>query len=201
MFPALNKTDVDSNPIKQFAQWFDEANAAGVPETDAMTLATAAKTGAPSARIVLLKSFDDRGFVFFTNYGSRKAQELEANPHAALVAYWLPLKRQVRIEGTVEKISAPESDEYFLSRPLGSKLGAWASNQSEIIESREILQQRYAQSSAQFGDNVPRPPHWGGYRIQPTMIEFWQGRENRLHDRLRYSLQNDGTWLIERLGP
>lgn len=201
MFPALNETDVDRNPIKQFARWYDEAIAAGILETDTMTLATAAKDAAPSARIVLLKKFDDRGFVFFTNYESRKAKEVDENPRAALVAYWLPVKRQVRIEGGVEKISAPESDEYFLSRPLGSKLGAWASNQSEVIGSRDILQERYAQTSAQFGEDVPRPPHWGGYRIRPSVIEFWQGRENRLHDRLRYSLQKDGTWLIERLGP
>jgi len=200
-FPALKKSSVDPNPIKQFARWFDEANAAGIAETDAFTLATATKDAAPSARIVLVKHFDDRGFVFFTNYESRKARELAENPRASLVAYWLPVNRQVPIEGAVEKISEPESEEYFLSRPLGSKLGAWASNQSEVIESRDILQKRYAQSSAQFGEDVPRPPHWGGYRIRPNMIEFWQGRDNRLHDRLRYSLQNDGSWLIERLGP
>ena len=123
------------------------------------------------------------------------------NPRACLVGYWLPVKRQVRIEGSVEKISEQESNEYFLSRPLGSRLGAWASNQSEIIENRDVLQQRYAQTSAQFGDEIPRPPHWGGYRLRPTLIEFWQGRENRLHDRLRYSLQKNGSWLIERLGP
>jgi len=200
-FPALKKSGVDPNPIEQFARWFDEANAAGIAETDAFTLATATKDAAPSARIVLLKNFDDRGFVFFTNYESRKARELAANPRACLVAYWLPVKRQVRIEGTVEKIPETESDKYFLSRPLGSKLSAWASNQSEVIDSRDVLQKRYAQSSAQFGDAVPRPPHWGGYRLLPAVIEFWQGRDNRLHDRLRYSLQKDGSWLIERLGP
>ena len=199
--PALKKSDVDPNPIRQFARWFDEANAAGIPETDAFTLATATKDAAPSARIVLLKKFDDRGFVFFTNYESRKARELSENPRACLVGYWLPVKRQVRIEGSVEKISEQESNEYFLSRPPGSRLGAWASNQSEIIENRDVLQQRYAQTSAQFGDEIPRPPHWGGYRLRPTLIEFWQGRDNRLHDRLRYSLQKDGSWLIERLGP
>jgi len=199
--PALKKSDVDPNPIRQFARWFDEANAAGIPEADAFTLATATKDAAASDRIVLLKKFDDRGFVFFTNYESRKARELSENPRACLVGYWLPVKRQVRIEGSVEKISEQESNEYFLSRPLGSRLGAWASNQSEIIENRDVLQQRYAQTSAQFGDEIPRPPHWGGYRLRPTLIEFWQGRENRLHDRLRYSLQKNGSWLIERLGP
>ena len=200
-FPALRKGDADPNPIKQFARWFAAANDAGIAETDAVTLATATRDAAPSARIVLLKKFDERGFVFFTNYESRKAKELDENPRACLVAYWLPVKRQVRIEGTVERISATESDEYFSSRPLGSKLGAWASNQSEVIDSRDILNQRYQQTSAQFGEDVPRPPHWGGYRLRPDRIEFWQGRDNRLHDRLRYSLQTDGSWLVERLGP
>jgi len=201
MFPALNKSDVDRNPIKQFAKWYDEARAAGIAETDAMTLATATKDGKPSARIVLLKSFDDRGFVFYTNYESRKATDLAENPRACLVAYWLTQKRQVRIEGFVEQISEDESEEYFQTRPLGSKIGAWASNQSEVVESRDELEQRYAELSERYGEDVPRPPHWGGYRIKPESIEFWQGRENRLHDRLRYQLQADGTWLIERLGP
>ena len=201
MFPALSKSDVDRNPIKQFAKWYGEATAFGIAETDAMTLATATKDGKPSARIVLLKDFDDRGFVFFTNYESRKAQDLAENPRACLVAYWLPVKRQVRIEGSVEQVSEAESEDYFQTRPLGSKIGAWASNQSEVVESREVLEQRYADLSGRYGEDVPRPPHWGGYRIQPAVIEFWQGRDNRLHDRLRYRLQEDGTWLIERLGP
>ena len=166
-----------------------------------MTLATATRDGTPDARIVLLKSFDDSGFVFYTNYQSRKAGELDESPRACLLFYWASLWRQVRIEGTVEKISDAESDAYFQSRPLGSKLGAWASNQSEIIENREILEARFAELQKRFGENVPRPPHWGGYRVKPTAIEFWQGQENRLHDRLRYKLRQDGSWTIERLGP
>ena len=201
MFPALNKSDVDRNPIKQFAKWYQEATAFGIAETDAMTLATATKDGRPSARIVLLKDFDDRGFVFFTNYESRKAKDLAENPRACLVAYWLPVKRQVRIEGFVEQVSEKESEAYFQTRPLGSRIGAWASNQSEVVENRDALEQRYADLSERYGEDVPRPPHWGGYRIDPEVIEFWQGRDNRLHDRLRYRLQADGTWVIERLGP
>jgi len=201
MFPALNKSDVDRNPIKQFAKWYHEATAFGIAETDAMTLATATKDGRPSARIVLLKDFDDRGFVFFTNYESRKAKDLAENPRACLVAYWLPVKRQVRIEGFVEQISETESEAYFQTRPLGSRIAAWASNQSEVVENRDALEQRYADLSERYGEDVPRPPHWGGYRIDPEVIEFWQGRDNRLHDRLRYRLQADGTWVIERLGP
>ena len=201
MFPALNKSNADRDPIKQFAKWYHEATAFGIAETDAMTLATATKDGRPSARIVLLKDFDDRGFVFFTNYESRKAKELAENPRACLVAYWLPVKRQVRIEGFVEQISETESEAYFQTRPLGSRIGAWASNQSEVVENRDSLAQRYADLSERYGEDVPRPPHWGGYRIDPEVIEFWQGRDNRLHDRLRYRLQADGTWVIERLGP
>ena len=201
MFPALNKSDVDRNPIKQFAKWYQEATAFGIAETDAMTLATATKDGRPSARIVLLKDFDDRGFVFFTNYESRKAKDLAENPRACLVAYWLPVKRQVRIEGFVEQISETESEAYFQTRPLGSRIAAWASNQSEVVENRDELEQRYADLSERYGEDVPRPPHWGGYRIDPEVIEFWQGRDNRLHDRLRYRLRADGTWVIERLGP
>jgi pyridoxamine 5'-phosphate oxidase len=203
MFPALNKSNVDRNPIKQFAKWYDEAIAQGVSEQDAisMTLATATKAGKPDARIVLLKSFDDTGFVFFTNYESRKGKELAENPQACLLFYWSKVWRQVRIEGSVEQVSAAESEDYFQSRPLGSKIGAWASNQSGVVESREVLEQRYAALSERYGEDVPRPPHWGGYRIHPEVIEFWQGRDNRLHDRLRYRLQADGTWVIQRLGP
>ena len=199
----LTKTNVDANPIRQFQAWYDEALASGVSEQDtiSMTLATATKEGNPDARIVLLKSFDDGGFVFYTNYQSRKARELSENPRACLLFYWASLWRQVRIEGTVEKVSDAESDAYFQSRPLGSKLGAWASNQSEVVAGREILEARFAELQKRFGDNVPRPPHWGGYRVKPNAIEFWQGQENRLHDRLRYSLQSDGAWVIERLGP
>lgn len=201
MANTLNESDVDPNPLKQFEAWYGEALASGVPEADAMTLATATTDGAPDARIVLLKSFDDRGFVFFTNYQSRKAEELAANGRACLLFYWLPLKRQVRIEGTVDKVSAAESDDYFHTRPWGSKLGAWASDQSRVITSRENLEKRFAEFEAEFADNVPRPPHWGGYRLIPTAIEFWQGRDNRLHDRIRYRLQQDKSWLIERLAP
>jgi pyridoxamine 5'-phosphate oxidase len=200
---ALTEINVDSNPIRQFQVWIDEVRANGVSEQDtiSMALATATKAGEPDARIVLLKSFDDRGFVFYTNYQSRKAKELSDNPRACLLFYWPQLWRQVRIEGTVEKVSDQESDKYFQSRPLGSKLGAWTSNQSEVIENREVLEARFAELQERFRDNVPRPPHWGGYRVKPNAIEFWQGQENRLHDRLRYRLQKDGTWVIERLGP
>lgn len=203
MFPALNKSDVDSNPIKQFAKWYDEVIAQGLSEQDAtsMTLATATADGKPDARIVLLKSFDDSGFVFFTNYESRKGRELAENGQACLLFYWSKVWRQVRVEGSVEQVSTADSEDYFQSRPLGSKIGAWASNQSGVVASRDVLEQRYAELSARYGSDVPRPPHWGGYRIHPEVIEFWQGRDNRLHDRLRYRLQADGTWLIERLGP
>ena len=166
-----------------------------------MTLATAAKDGQPCARIVLLKSFDEGGFVFFTNYNSRKGSELADNARACLLFYWAPLWRQVRIEGMVEKVSDAESDEYFHSRPLGSKIGAWASNQSQPVTSRNELDDRFEEFSSKFADDVPRPPHWGGYRVKPDVIEFWQGRENRLHDRLVYTRQSDGSWLIERLAP
>ena len=200
---ALTKDNVDASPIRQFRTWYDEVRAQGVSEQDAisMTLATAGKDEQPSARIVLLKSFDDRGFVFFTNYESRKGKELAENPRACLLFYWSQLWRQVRIDGVVEKISAAESEEYFQSRPLGSKLGAWASNQSEVVASRETLEARFAEMQKRFGEDVPRPEHWGGYCLKPDSIEFWQGRENRLHDRLRYSLGGDGGWVIERLAP
>jgi pyridoxamine 5'-phosphate oxidase len=200
---ALIKANVDANPIRQFELWFQEAGASGMSEQDtvSMTLATASRDGRPCARIVLLKSFDDRGLVFFTNYNSRKGQELSENARACLLFYWSPLWRQVRIEGTVEKVSEEESDEYFHSRPLGSKLGAWASDQSQTIKSRNELEDRFEEFGWKFADNVPRPPHWGGYRVKPEVIEFWQGRENRLHDRLLYTLQADGSWKLERLAP
>jgi pyridoxamine 5'-phosphate oxidase len=199
---ALTRNNVDPNPIHQFQRWLDEVRASGLPEQDviSMTLATATKDGRPSARIVLLKSFDDRGFVFFTNYQSQKGKELNENPRAALLFYWSGLWRQVRIEGEVEKIVAAESEEYFESRPLGSRLGAWASNQSEVVENRETLEARFAELQQRFGEVVPRPEHWGGYRVKPNSIEFWQGRDNRLHDRLRYR-REDGGWVIERLAP
>ena len=202
-FSALTKDKVDRNPIRQFRTWFDEVRAQGVSEQDAisMTLATAGKDEQPSARVVLLKSFDDRGFVFFTNYQSHKGKELAENPRACLLFYWSRLWRQVRIDGAIEKVTPAESEEYFQSRPLGSKLGAWASNQSEVIASRETLETRFAELQKRFGEDVPRPEHWGGYRLRPNSIEFWQGRDNRLHDRLRYRLRENGAWLIERLGP
>jgi len=201
--PSLTKGSANENPIRQFEEWFRILPSLGVSEQDAtsMTLATATGDGRPTARIVLLKSFDERGFVFFTNYHSRKGDELSDNPRACLLFYWPQVWRQVRIEGAVEKVTADESDAYFSSRPLGSRIGAWASNQSEVVKSREDLEQQFAELSARYGDQVPRPPHWGGYRVKPAMIEFWQGRDNRLHDRLRYSLQDNGSWLIERLAP
>jgi pyridoxamine 5'-phosphate oxidase len=199
---ALTKDNVDANPIRQFRKWYDEVCASGVSEQDAisMTLATATKDGPPSARVVLLKGVDDKGFVFYTNYQSRKGRDLAENPRACLLFYWPKVWRQVRIEGTVAKVSEAESDEYFQTRPLGSKLGAWASNQSEIVDSRETLEGRFAEIEQRFGVNVPRPPHLGGYRLKSNAIEFWQGRYNRLHDLLRYRLYNF-VWTIERLGP
>ena len=199
----LTKANVDPNPIRQFEKWSQEVRAKGVTEQDviSMTLATATRYGLPSARIVLLKSFDENGFVFFTNYNSRKANELEENARACLLFYWSAVWRQVRIEGAVERVSPEESDQYFHSRPLGSKIGAWASEQSAAIENRAMLEKRFEEFGWEFGDNVPRPPHWGGYRVKPEVIEFWQGQDNRLHDRLRYALRDDGSWLIERLAP
>jgi pyridoxamine 5'-phosphate oxidase len=200
---GLNKANSDTNPIRQFDQWFKELSQHGVSELDtiSMTLATADEKGQPSARIVLLKSFDSEGFVFYTNYNSRKGRELDQNSRVSLLFYWPAVARQVRIEGTVEKVSQEESDRYFDSRPLGSRIGAWASEQSQPVENRELLEKRFAEYSEKFGDRVPRPPHWGGYRVKPATIEFWQGRDNRLHDRLRYTWQDDGSWLVERLAP
>ncbi len=201
--PDLNKAVIDRDPFKQFGKWLDEVRASGVTEQDAisMTLATATKDARPSARVVLLKSFDDRGFVFYTNYLSCKGHELDQTPQACLLFYWSSFWRQVRIEGRVEEVSIADSEEYFQSRPLGSRVGAWASNQSEVVDSRATLEARFAEMEKRFGAEVPRPPHWGGYRVRPNSIEFWQGRDNRLHDRLRYRLQDDGAWVIERLEP
>lgn len=200
----LEERNVDGNPIRQFQLWFDEALACGMPMADAMTLCTATTDGRPSARMVLLKGVDESGFVFYTNYRSRKAIELEANPFAALVFYWEPLERQVRVEGRVSRISPAESDSYFQTRPRDSQLGAIASPQSEVIESRAVLEERYRELENEFGDEsrpVERPPHWGGYRLQPDRIEFWKGRPGRLHDRLLYEVQPDGVWIISRLAP
>ncbi|MBD2073219.1 pyridoxamine 5'-phosphate oxidase [Phormidium sp. FACHB-592] len=198
---ALNEADVDPDPIQQFQRWLDQAIAAELPEPNAMTLATATRDGIPSARIVLLKGLDARGFAFYTNYESRKGRELADNPQAALVFLWTVLERQVRIEGQVEKVTAAETDAYFQSRPLASRLGAWASEQSRVIRDREVLEKRFAELKATYADEtVPRPPHWGGYRVIPHQIEFWQGRTSRLHDRLRYRLE-EGNWHLERLAP
>ncbi len=198
---GLSEADMNADPIRQFEIWFQQALAANLPEPNAMTLATAAD-GQPSARVVLLKAFDASGFTFFTNYDSRKGHDLTANPRAALLFFWPPLQRQVRIEGTVERASASESDAYFRSRPLGSRLGAWASHQSEIIPNREVLEERMRELTQRFADGeVPRPPHWGGYRVRPLMMEFWQGRPDRLHDRLRYRRMEPDGWCLERLSP
>ncbi|OUL36405.1 pyridoxamine 5'-phosphate oxidase [Nostoc sp. T09] len=198
----LSESEVDPNPFIQFKQWFEQALSAQLPEPNAMTIATATPDGKPSARMVLLKDFDERGFVFFTNYNSRKGQELAENPQAALVFWWAELERQVRITGRVEKVSQAESDRYFYSRPQNSRLGAWASNQSEVIASREFLEQGLQELQHKYeNQEIPRPPHWGGLRVIPTEIEFWQGRSSRLHDRLLYSCLDDGSWKIERLSP
>jgi len=201
-FQGLSETDADRNPFKQFQVWFDQALAAQLPEPNAMTVATVTKSGKPRARVVLLKNFDERGFVFYTNYHSHKGQELADNPQAAIAFWWAELERQVRIEGRVLKVSDRESDEYFHSRPFNSRLGAWASEQSQVIESREVLEQSLQDLKTKYeNQDIPRPPHWGGFRVIPTAIEFWQGRPSRLHDRLLYSLLDDGSWQIERLSP
>jgi pyridoxamine 5'-phosphate oxidase len=200
---GLTETDLDSNPIQQFALWFDQALAADLIEPNAMTLATATAEGKPTARIVLLKGFNEQGFVFYTNYGSQKGQQLIANPYAALVFLWDKLERQIRIEGQVEKLSADESLAYFHSRPKASQLGAWTSAQSQVIPNREVLEQKLVSLQEQYsGDaTIPLPEHWGGFRVIPNRIEFWQGRPSRLHDRLVYDLQMDGNWSISRLSP
>ena len=200
--PELDEQNVDANPIRQFQLWFGEAMRCGMPMADAMTLCTATADGKPSARMVLLKGIDESGFVFYTNYQSRKAAELEANPFAALVFYWEPLERQVRVEGRVARISAEESDRYFQTRPRESQLGAIASPQSNVIENREVLEQGFRELEEKYRDQIiERPPHWGGYRLVPDRIEFWKGRPGRLHDRLLYELQANGEWKRSRLAP
>ena len=188
------------SPFQQFDLWLKEAIELPVGEPTAMTLATANAKGNPSARIVLLKGFDEKGFVFYTNYESRKGAELAAQTHAALLFFWQPLERQVRIEGVIEKVSEQESDEYYQSRPLGSRLGAWASAQSQPV-TIEALKAKLDEVQAKFGDTPPRPPHWGGYRVKPSYFEFWQGRPSRLHDRLTYTQNSNGDWVIERISP
>jgi len=198
---SLTEDTIAPDPIRQFDVWWAAALQAKLDEVNAMTLATASADGIPSARIVLLKGYDERGFVFFTNYQSEKGQDLIANPHASLVFFWPTLERQVRINGSAEKVSSAESDEYFNSRPVGSRIGAWASPQSEVIKSRDLLEQNVTELERKYADgSIPRPPHWGGFRIIPNSIEFWQGRPNRLHDRIRYTLIGE-EWVIERLAP
>ena len=198
---SLNESDIASNPIQQFTKWWNDALASEVLEVNAMTLATSTKSGKPSARIVLLKGFDEKGFVFFTNYESNKGKALAENPNAALIFFWKEIERQIRIEGTTEKISAAESDEYFFSRPEGSRIGAWASPQSRIINNRNVLEENVQRFSNEFKNSIPRPPHWGGYRVMPELIEFWQGRSNRLHDRIQYTKTGSGSWKVDRLAP
>jgi pyridoxamine 5'-phosphate oxidase len=198
---TLGNGDVLADPIEQFRAWFEEARAAQLREPNAMTLATAAPDGAPSARIVLLKGIDARGFAFYTDYRSRKAAELEANPRAALVFHWMELERQVRVTGRVGRVTAAESEAYFATRPVGSRIGAWASHQSQVIASRAELERRESEVAARFAEgDVPLPPHWGGYRVVPESVELWQGRPSRLHDRLQYVRDGDG-WRIARLSP
>lgn len=199
---TLDETGVAADPIQQFGIWWQEALQSEIVEVNAMTLATANEQGVPSARIVLLKGYDERGFVFFSNYESKKAGDLQVNPVASLVFFWKELERQVRISGSVEKVTELESDQYFQSRPEGSRIGAWASPQSTVISSRQVIEEKVEALQAAFeGKEIPRPLHWGGYRVVPTRIEFWQGRSSRLHDRIQYTLQPDGNWIIERLAP
>ena len=199
---SLLEKDASPNPFEQFNKWWNEALVSEIDEVNAMTLATASVTGLPAARIVLLKGFDERGFVFFTNYESFKGMQLAENPRACLVFFWKELERQVRITGLVEKVNDTESDEYYNSRPQDSRIGAWASPQSQVISSREWLEQNQEKTADQFSEKeIKRPPYWGGYRVKPVTIEFWQGRPGRLHDRIQYTLEETGNWKMERLAP
>ena len=199
---SLLEKDVDANPIKQFETWWQQVIESKIEEANAMTLATCNASGKPSARIVLLKGIKENGFVFFTNYLSRKGKEIESNPFVSLLFFWKELERQVRIEGKIKKISEQESDDYFSKRPLESRIGAWSSPQSEVIKSRDILEKNVSDFKNRFeSQNIPRPPYWGGYIVDPMLIEFWQGRPGRLHDRLQYTISKKTTWKIERLAP
>ena len=198
---SLSELDAAADPIDQFALWFDEASKAQIPEPNAMSVATVGSDGRPSSRIVLIKQFDQRGFTWFTNYDSRKGLDVIDNPYVALLFHWVELERQVRIEGKIERVSQEESDAYFYSRPLASQLGAIASHQSQTVADRETLERQYEATKQQFGEHPSRPAHWGGYRVIPDVFEFWQGRENRLHDRLRYTRTKDNSWKLERLAP
>lgn len=199
---GLSENEIDPDPIKQFQLWLNDAFEAQIPLAEAMTLATATPEGRPSARMVLLKQVDHNGFVFFTNYRSAKARQLDANPYAALVFYWNPLERQVRVEGSVVRVSAQESRDYFQSRPRESQIGAWASDQSDVISSRDVLEQRAQELEILYGDReIDCPEHWGGYRVVPERIEFWKGRVGRLHDRILYQRESEGIWTITRLAP
>ena len=199
---GLDRGDLDDSPIAQWQRWYDQAAEAGVAEPNAMTVSTIADDGAPDARVVLVRAADDRGFVFFTNYDSAKGRQIDDDPVAAATFAWLDLHRQVRVRGTVQRVSVEESDDYFASRPRDSQIGAWASPQSQPIDDRAALMARVEEATARFaGGDVPRPAHWGGFRLRPSSIEFWQGRPNRLHDRFRYTRRADGPWLVERLAP
>lgn len=200
--PPLRKQDVPASPFDLFTTWFSEALTSDIIEPQAMTLATATLEGRPSARVVLLRGYDANGFCFYTNYVSRKGQELAVNPYAAAVFWWGKLERQIRIEGEIQKLTAQESDAYFKSRPLGSRFGAMLSPQSQVIPTRTVLEEQLHALEAQYGQtDPPRPPHWGGYRLMPSVIEFWQSGRHRLHDRLRYTQQEAGSWVIDRLSP
>jgi pyridoxamine 5'-phosphate oxidase len=202
MYAGFHERDAAKDPIEQFERWFRDAHEAAVPDANAMTLATASKDGIPNARIVLLKGVDADGFTFFTNYDSAKGRELTDNPNAALVFFWPQLERQVRVTGMVHKVTRNESDEYFHKRPLSSQIGAWASQQSRVVSDREMMEHEYRRLAHDFkGQLVPLPPYWGGYRLMPKTIEFWQGRPKRLHDRIRYDRLPNKTWRIERLAP
>lgn len=202
MLKSFTEADAAADAITQFTHWWNDALASKIDEVNAFTLATATKDGKPSARIVLLKGYDASGFVFFTNYESNKGKTLAENPVASIVFFWKELERQIRIEGSIEKTSAAESDEYFFSRPVGSQVGAWASPQSRVIENRDLIEGNVKTYEEKFSQSpIVRPTHWGGYRLKPQLIEFWQGRPSRLHDRLQYTLQSTGVWKIERLAP